>query len=142
MSILSSFEHARAALGLGEAESDPAAIKQAYRRALAEHPPDTDPDGFRRIRDAYELLRDPWSRLSELLHDPAPQAPPPAAPAAPPVPPRGATAVALLRRAAMAADPRRWTAAPPHPRRGSFGATGRRCCLRRRNLRRHRGAGQ
>jgi hypothetical protein len=121
MSILSPFEDARAALALGEAESDPAAVKRAYRRALADHPPDTDPDGFRRIREAYELLRDPWAHVHEMLCNPAPQAPPPALPAPPPVPPRGATAVALLRQAAMAADPRAWTgtetAAPARARR-------------------------
>jgi len=108
MSLLTPFEEARAALGLGEAEEDPAAIKRAYRRALAEHPPDTDPDGFRRVRDAYELLRDPWARAEELLLRPTPAAPPPAPPAAPPAAPRGATAVALLRMAATRADTEAW----------------------------------
>jgi curved DNA-binding protein CbpA len=117
MSILSPFEEARAALGLTAAESDPAAVKRAYRQALAEHPPDGDADAFRRIREAYELLRDPWARVDELLHAPTPHAPPPVAPATPPVPPRGATAVALLRRAAMEADPTAWTAVPPRARR-------------------------
>jgi hypothetical protein len=115
MSLLSPFEDARVALGLDAAESDPAAVKRAYRRAVGEHPPDADPDAFRRIRDAYELLRDPWARARELLQTPMPLAPPPAPPAAPPAPPRGATAVALLRLAAMRADPTAW-AAPPKPR--------------------------
>lgn len=118
MSITAIFEQARAALGLGDAETDPAAVKRAYRRALAQHPPDTDPDGFRRIRDAYELLRDPWARAQDLLSTPLPQAPPPAPPAEPPTPPRGATAAALLRMAAMNADTTAWlAAAPSRPRR-------------------------
>jgi hypothetical protein len=124
MSILSPFEEARAALGLGEAEDDAAGVKRAYRRALAAHPPDTDPDGFRRIRDAYELLRDPWARAEEILSQPLPQAPPPQPPPAPPPPPRGATAVALLRLAVMKADPDIWqvgragqAAAPARTRR-------------------------
>lgn len=33
-------------------------VKEAYARLLKEHRPDRDPVGFRRIRDAYELLRD------------------------------------------------------------------------------------
>ena len=119
MSITFPFEQARATLGLGEAEADPAAIKRAYRVALVAHPPDTDPDAFRRVRDAYELLRDPWTRAFEILGNPLPQVPPPAAPAAPPAPPRGATAVALLRLAVMGADPEAWVKpAPARARRG------------------------
>lgn len=33
-------------------------VKEAYARLLKEHRPDRDPVGFRRIRDAYEQLRD------------------------------------------------------------------------------------
>ncbi len=33
-------------------------IRQAYARLLKQHRPDVDPEGFRRVRDAYELLRD------------------------------------------------------------------------------------
>ena len=113
MSLTTPFEEARAALGLGPAEQDLAIIKQAYRRAVAEHPPDLDPDAFRRIRDAYELLRDPWARAKDMLHSPLPQVPPPAPPAEPAALPRGATAVALLRLAASRADPEQWTAAAP-----------------------------
>jgi hypothetical protein len=113
MSLTTPFEEARAALGLGPAEQDPAVIKRAYRRAVAEHPPDLDPDAFRRIRDAYELLRDPWERAKEVLLRPLPQTPPPAPPAEPVAVPRGATAVALLRLAVMRADPDTWTAAVP-----------------------------
>ena len=77
MSLTTPFEEARTALGLGPAEQDPAVIKQAYRRAVAKHPPDVDPDAFRRIRDAYELLRDPWARAKGVLLRPLPQVPPP-----------------------------------------------------------------
>lgn len=35
---------------------DPGRIKQAYFAMLAEHPPHADPDGFQRIRAAYEAL--------------------------------------------------------------------------------------
>jgi len=119
MSLTSSFEEARAALGLGPAEQDPAVIKQAYRRAVAKHPPDLDPDAFRRVRDAYELLRDPWARAQDMLHRPLPQVPPPGPPTEPAAAPRGASAVALLRLAAMRADPDTWTAAAPtRARRG------------------------
>jgi curved DNA-binding protein CbpA len=44
-----------AVLGL-EPTVDPAAIKQAYFAALRQHPPHTDPEGFRRVRTAYEAL--------------------------------------------------------------------------------------
>ncbi len=88
MSLTTPFEEARAALGLDPAEQDPAIIKQAYRRAVAAHPPDLDPDAFRRIRDAYELLRDPWARAKDILHSPLPQVPPPAPPAEPVALPR------------------------------------------------------
>ncbi|MEM9454220.1 MAG: hypothetical protein AAGF11_08585 [Myxococcota bacterium] len=36
---------------------DPGRVKQAYFAMLAESPPHTDPDGFQRIRAAYETLR-------------------------------------------------------------------------------------
>jgi curved DNA-binding protein CbpA len=34
-----------------------AEIKQAYFRLIREHPPERDPEGFKRIRAAYEKLR-------------------------------------------------------------------------------------
>lgn len=119
MSLVTPFEEARVTLGLGSAEQDPAVIKQAYRRAVTAHPPDLDPDAFRRVRDAYELLRDPWARAQDMLYSPLPQVPPPEPPTAPVAARRGATAVALLRRAAMRADPDTWAAtAPAKARRG------------------------
>jgi hypothetical protein len=112
MSILDPFDDARHALSLAPGEEDAAAIKRAYRRAVLAHPPDTDPEGFRRIRDAYELLRDPWTRLDALLVSPLPMAAPPAAPSEIPAAPRGATAIAVLRLAVQLADTEAWLAAP------------------------------
>lgn len=37
-------------------------IKQAYFKQVREHPPERDPDNFKRIRAAYERLRDPEQR--------------------------------------------------------------------------------
>jgi len=39
-------------------EATQAEIKRAYFRKVREHPPETDPDGFQRISQAYEVLRD------------------------------------------------------------------------------------
>ena len=39
-------------------EATQAEIKRAYSRKVREHPPETDPDGFQRISQAYEVLRD------------------------------------------------------------------------------------
>jgi curved DNA-binding protein CbpA len=37
------------------------ALKRAYLRALRAHSPERDPEGFRKVRDAFEFLRDhPW----------------------------------------------------------------------------------
>jgi len=44
-------------LGLREDEvGDATVVKRAYVRLLKQHRPDRDPEGFRRIRDAYETL--------------------------------------------------------------------------------------
>ena len=47
-----------ASLGI-EPTLDPAQVKRAYFAALQRHPPHADPEGFRRIRDAYEALATP-----------------------------------------------------------------------------------
>jgi len=60
-----------AVLGLDE-NADDEAVRAAYLHALRLAPPDRDPEGFRRIREAYEALRDVESRLTLRLFGPAP----------------------------------------------------------------------
>jgi len=55
-----------AVLGLA-ATADDAAIRTAYRGALRAHPPESDPEGFKRLRGAYEALRDPLVRARTAL---------------------------------------------------------------------------
>jgi curved DNA-binding protein CbpA len=62
-----------AVLGLDETADD-AAIRAAYLAALRDSPPDRDPEGFRRIREAYEALRNTESRLALRLFGPPPLA--------------------------------------------------------------------
>jgi curved DNA-binding protein CbpA len=102
MSILTVFERARETLGL-PVGAEPAAIKRAYRLAVLAHPPDQDPDGFRKVRDAYEVLTDQGDRARALLLRAAPAIDPPPLPHVDPTP-RGATAVALLRAVVMSVD--------------------------------------
>jgi len=53
-------EEALAELGL-EAPTSKEAIRRAYLRSVRRHSPERDPGGFKRVRDAYDLLRDaPW----------------------------------------------------------------------------------
>lgn len=51
-----------AALGLAR-DATAAQIKQAYFALVRAHPPERDPAAFKRIRAAYERLRDPAQRL-------------------------------------------------------------------------------
>jgi len=62
-----------AILGLEETADDEA-VRAAYLRAVRASPPDRDPEGFRRIRAAYEALRDTESRLALRLFGPPPLA--------------------------------------------------------------------
>ena len=62
-----------AVLGLDETADDEA-VRAAYVQALRTSPPDRDPEGFRRIREAYEALRDTESRLALRLFGPPPLA--------------------------------------------------------------------
>jgi curved DNA-binding protein CbpA len=50
-------------------------IRAAYLQKIRENPPDTAPDEFERIRDAWETLRDPRRRAKALLLSAAPDAP-------------------------------------------------------------------
>ena len=96
------FAAARRLLDVGPADGA-VAIKRAYRRGVVEHPPDRDPEGFREIRDAYELLTNPLPRAQERLRHPSPFV---AAPAIEPVPAvqPGELALAVLRRLAASVD--------------------------------------
>jgi curved DNA-binding protein CbpA len=60
-----------AVLGVDETADDEA-VRAAYLTALRASPPDRDPAGFRRIRDAYEALRDKEQRLALWLFGPQP----------------------------------------------------------------------
>jgi DnaJ-class molecular chaperone len=55
---------------------DPAAtteeISAAYYEGIRQHPPDRDPEGFKRIRAAYEVLKDEESRARLRLFGPEP----------------------------------------------------------------------
>lgn len=46
---------------------DDAAIQAAYLVGLRAHPPDRDPEGFQRLRGAYEQLRTHRRRLEHAL---------------------------------------------------------------------------
>jgi curved DNA-binding protein CbpA len=50
-------------------------IRAAYLRRIKEHPPDSSPEEFERVRDAYETLRDPRRRAQALLFAVDPEAP-------------------------------------------------------------------
>lgn len=53
-------------LGVVPDASD-AEIRAAYLRKVREHPPDGHGDAFERVRDAYEVLRDPRRRAEHML---------------------------------------------------------------------------
>ena len=63
-----------AVLGLPP-EAGEEAIRAAYLRKIREYPPDRAPAQFERIRDAYELLRDPRRRTRLMLLGADPWAP-------------------------------------------------------------------
>lgn len=47
-----------------------AAVKRAYFDALARHPPHQDPEGFQRVRSAYEVLTRPGALAAAYLTSP------------------------------------------------------------------------
>lgn len=72
-----------AVLGLPR-EASPADIRKAYYDLVRRHPPERDPEGFRRVRAAYEALRTHSARANtdrQLVQMPAPFAPPRRTPA-------------------------------------------------------------
>ncbi len=55
-----------------EETADDEAVRAAYLRGIRKSPPDRDPEGFRRVRDAYEAIRDKERRLALRLFGPPP----------------------------------------------------------------------
>jgi curved DNA-binding protein CbpA len=60
-----------AVLGIEETADDEH-VRAAYLEAVRRAPPDRDPEGFRRVREAYEAVRDEDRRLALRLLGPAP----------------------------------------------------------------------
>ncbi len=53
------------------ADADDERIRAAYLRQVREHPPERDPEAFRRIHRAYEAVRDARARIAyRLFHVP------------------------------------------------------------------------
>lgn len=48
-------------------EADTQEIRAAYIKKVKEFPPDRAPQAFERIREAYEILRDPRKRTMNML---------------------------------------------------------------------------
>lgn len=100
---------AGAVLGLDPAAArDPRAVKRAYATLLKRHRPDQDPEGFRRIRDAYEALTAIHANVSEPVGGATEAAVPAAVPAPVPVddPPDDALAQAIAKLAALGSGTR------------------------------------
>lgn len=96
MRLLQPLAAAYETLGIDE-KAGPVEIKRAYRRAVAAHPPDRDPAGFRAIRSAYELIGDPIPYARKHWDRTVPNVDLPQLPDMPPPPPRHAVAVELFR---------------------------------------------
>ncbi len=64
--VLTSLDNPRDVLGV-ELNAGDDEIRAAYLRKVAEHPPDRSPVEFERVRDAYEVLRDPRRRARHML---------------------------------------------------------------------------
>lgn len=93
-----------AELGLAETATE-AEIKQAYFALVRQHPPETDPQGFKRIRAAYERLRTPEKRLETDMLRLAPWPEPTLAPPAEVAQPvRAVSADDVLRAARALSD--------------------------------------
>jgi len=71
---LSPHEDPREILGVRPNASDEE-IRAAYLQKVKENPPDRLPEAFERIRDAYEVLRDPRRRAADFLLSLDPEAP-------------------------------------------------------------------
>ena len=67
-------EDPREVLGI-EAEAGDEEIRAAYLRKVKEYPPDRSPREFERVRDAYDMLRDPRRRTRQMLQAADPKQP-------------------------------------------------------------------
>lgn len=54
-------------LGVAPETADDNSIRQAYLAGLRVHPPERDPSGFQRLRDAYDKLSSQRRRLAYAL---------------------------------------------------------------------------
>jgi curved DNA-binding protein CbpA len=63
-----------AVLGISQNATDEE-IRAAYLLKVREYPPDRAPEQFEKIRDAYEILRDPRRRVRHRLFSVDPRAP-------------------------------------------------------------------
>ncbi len=118
MKLMQAFDEARATLGV-DADADADAIRKAWRKAALKCPPDQDPEGFRRMRDAYELLSDPIPQADKMLQRAVPLVD------APPLPDHGSDQapdslpLALLRAVIGALPASAFPATPPRARRAA-----------------------
>jgi curved DNA-binding protein CbpA len=67
-------EDSRQVLGIGPEAGDEE-IRAAYLRKVKEFPPDRSPHDFERVRDAYEMLKDPRRRTRTMLLSADPRQP-------------------------------------------------------------------
>jgi DnaJ-domain-containing protein 1 len=68
------WDAARKLLGVAD-DATNERLRQAYIEQVRKHPPDRSPEQFERIRDAYDLLKDPLLRVRCVLVTPDPSAP-------------------------------------------------------------------
>jgi curved DNA-binding protein CbpA len=73
-SAFTTVDAARSVLGVS-ADATLEQVRAAYLEKVRQHPPDRDPDQFEKIRDAYDLLRDPRSRVLQVFEGPNPMDP-------------------------------------------------------------------
>jgi curved DNA-binding protein CbpA len=72
--VIAGHEDPREILGVAPNAGDEE-IRAAYLLKVKENPPDRSPAAFERIRDAYEILRDPRRRALHMLLSADPDAP-------------------------------------------------------------------
>ena len=72
--VIAAHEDPREILGVAPNAGDEE-IRAAYLRKVKENPPDRSAAAFERIRDAYEILRDPRRRALYMLLSADPEAP-------------------------------------------------------------------